>query len=29
MKFAVDFRNKFQKDVYLDIIGYRRRGHNE
>eukprot|EP00915_Cephaloidophora_sp_WS-2016_P003769 GHVH01005054.1.p1 GENE.GHVH01005054.1~~GHVH01005054.1.p1 ORF type:complete len:1049 (+),score=144.48 GHVH01005054.1:59-3205(+) len=26
---AVDFRNKFQSDVVIDTIGYRRMGHNE
>lgn len=28
-KLAVDYRMKFGGDVVLDLIGYRRRGHNE
>lgn len=26
---AFEYRNKFRKDVILDLIGYRRMGHNE
>lgn len=29
MKLAFDYRQKFKKDVVLDIVGYRRHGHNE
>ncbi len=29
MKFAADFRAQFGKDVYIDLLGYRKYGHNE
>jgi len=29
MKIAVEYRQKFQKDIFIDIVGYRRYGHNE
>jgi 2-oxoglutarate dehydrogenase E1 component len=29
IKLALDYRNTFQKDVMIDIIGYRLYGHNE
>lgn len=29
MKIAVAYRQKFQKDIFIDIVGYRRFGHNE
>lgn len=28
-KIAIEYRNKFKKDVWIDIIGYRKHGHNE
>ncbi len=28
-KFAFDYRQQFNKDVVIDMIGYRRHGHNE
>eukprot|EP00331_Platyophrya_macrostoma_P030762 CAMPEP_0176456844 /NCGR_PEP_ID=MMETSP0127-20121128/31545_1 /TAXON_ID=938130 /ORGANISM="Platyophrya macrostoma, Strain WH" /LENGTH=1003 /DNA_ID=CAMNT_0017846911 /DNA_START=45 /DNA_END=3056 /DNA_ORIENTATION=+ len=29
LEFAVEYRQKFKKDVVIDVIGYRRYGHNE
>ncbi|CAM6002115.1 unnamed protein product [Sphagnum balticum] len=29
MRIAVAYRQKFKKDIFIDIIGYRRHGHNE
>jgi 2-oxoglutarate dehydrogenase E1 component len=29
IKLAMDYRQKFRKDIFVDIIGYRRYGHNE
>lgn len=29
MKLAVNYRMKFKKDIFVDIIGYRRRGHSK
>lgn len=26
---AVEYRQKFRKDIYIDLLGYRRHGHNE
>jgi len=28
-KFAAEYRQKFKKDVVVDLIGYRKMGHNE
>ena len=29
MRFAAEYRAKFGKDVYVDLLGYRKYGHNE
>jgi 2-oxoglutarate dehydrogenase E1 component len=29
VKLAMDYRAKFQKDIVIDVIGYRKYGHNE
>ena len=29
MKIALDYRMKFKRDVYIDLLGYRKYGHNE
>lgn len=29
IRFAAEFRAKFNKDVYIDLLGYRKYGHNE
>lgn len=28
-KIAAEYRQKFQSDVFVDLIGYRKMGHNE
>ncbi len=29
MEIAYEYRDQFQKDIFIDIIGYRKYGHNE
>lgn len=29
MRFAADYRARFQQDVFIDLLGYRKYGHNE
>ena len=29
MNFALDFRMEFGRDVFIDLLGYRKYGHNE
>jgi 2-oxoglutarate dehydrogenase E1 component len=29
VRFAVDYRNRFGRDVFIDLLGYRKYGHNE
>ena len=29
MEIAYEYRDKFNKDIFIDIVGYRKYGHNE
>ena len=29
IQFALEYRNKFSRDVFVDLLGYRKYGHNE
>ena len=29
MRIAMGYRQRFNKDIFIDIVGYRRYGHNE
>ncbi|WP_185882964.1 2-oxoglutarate dehydrogenase E1 component [Blattabacterium cuenoti] len=29
IRFAIDFRMRYNKDIFIDLIGYRKYGHNE
>lgn len=29
VKIAMKYRNKFNKDIFIDLVGYRKYGHNE